>query len=85
MAKVIIYTAMLCPYCGSAKSLLKSKQADFEEVDVTFKPGKRHEMQQKAGGSGSVPQIWIDGRHVGGCRELYALEDAGDLDGLLRA
>ena len=85
MAKVVIYTAMLCPYCGSAKSLLKSKKAEFEEIDVTFKPGKRSDMQNRAGGSRSVPQIWIDDLHVGGCNDLYALDTAGQLDQLLRA
>lgn len=84
MAKVTIYTTGLCGYCSAAKRLLKQKGVAFEEVDVTFSPGKRREMAKKAGRS-SVPQIWIGDTHVGGCDELYALEHAGRLDPLLKA
>ena len=82
MAKVEIYTAMLCPYCARALSLLKRKGADYAEVDVTFRPKLRRAMVARAGAT-SVPQIWIDGRHIGGCDELQALDAAGRLDPML--
>ena len=85
MQKIIIYTTKLCPYCVSAKRLLKKKDAAFEEIDVTFNPGLRREMTEKAAGATSVPQIWIGKTHVGGCDELFELEMDGDLDGLLSA
>lgn len=84
MRKVTIYTTALCPYCHSAKRLLKQKGADFDEIDVTFSPGKRREMAAKAGRT-SVPQIWIGDSHVGGCDELYALDAEGELEPLLNA
>lgn len=65
-----------------ARKLLKKKGVDFQEVDVTFKPKLRKEMSARAGRS-SVPQIWIDDQHVGGCDELYALDNSGELDKLL--
>ncbi len=82
MATVEIYTAMMCPYCAWALSLLKRKGADFTEVDVTFRPKLRRAMAERAGAT-SVPQIWIDGRHIGGCNELHALDAAGELDPML--
>lgn len=85
MAHVEIYSSMLCSFCYSAKRLLKLKQAEFTEVDVTFRPSRRSEMMSRAGGYTSVPQIFIDGRHVGGCQELYALDREGRLDKLLAA
>ncbi len=83
MAKVTIYTTGLCGYCHAAKRLLKKKGVAFDEIDVTFSPGKRREMAEKAGRT-SVPQIWIGDTHVGGCDELHALDDAGQLDPLLK-
>lgn len=83
MAPVTIYTTSLCPYCHMAKRLLTGKGVAFSEIDVTGKPALRSEMTAKAGGRTSVPQIWIGDHHVGGCDDLYALEDAGKLDGLL--
>ncbi|MCP1336150.1 glutaredoxin 3 [Futiania mangrovi] len=82
MSTITIYTTMMCPYCSRAKSLLKRKGASFTEIDVTFEPGIRREMAEKAGRT-SVPQIWIGDRHVGGCDELFALDAAGELDPLL--
>lgn len=84
MAKVTIYTSGMCPYCYAAKKLLKTKGVDYEEVDVTFKPSLRKEMAAKAGRT-SVPQIWIDENHVGGCDELMALDQQGALDTMLTA
>lgn len=83
MAKVTIYTTPICPYCQMAKQLLQRKGAPFEEIDVMGKPVLRAEMQAKAGGRTTVPQIWIGDQHVGGCDDLYELDAAGGLDPLL--
>lgn len=83
MAKVEIYTSMFCGYCHRAKRLLDSKGVTYDETDVMFHPGKRPEMVERAGGRTSVPQIFIDGAHIGGSDELFALEADGTLDGLL--
>ena len=83
MAKIEIYTSMLCGYCHAAKRLLKSKGVAFDETDVLLKPAKRQEMMQRAGGRNTVPQIFIDDEHIGGCDELYALDSAGQLDAKL--
>ncbi|RMB01524.1 glutaredoxin 3 [Eilatimonas milleporae] len=80
MANIVIYSSDLCPYCHRAKALLQRKKAAFTEIKVDFDPAKRAEMRQKAGGAGSVPQIWINDEHIGGSDELYALEAAGTLD-----
>lgn len=85
MAKVEIYTGMMCGYCVRAKRLLDSKQVPYDEIDVSLSSDLRAQMRARAGGRTSVPQIFIDGEHIGGCRELYALENAGHLDGLLAA
>lgn len=83
MAKVTIYTTPICPYCQMAKQLLTRKGVPFDEIDVMGKPALRAEMQAKAGGRNTVPQIWIGERHVGGCDDLYALDARGGLDPLL--
>lgn len=83
MANVEIYTGMMCGYCAAAKRLLKKKGVEFTETDVTWKPGKRAEMMERAKGRHSVPQIFIDNEHVGGCDDLYALDAAGKLDAKL--
>jgi len=83
MADVKIYTTALCPYCYRAKGLLEAKGIDFTEIDVTFSPSLRREMVDLAGGRTSVPQIWINGEHVGGSDDLYDLEAEGKLDDLL--
>jgi glutaredoxin 3 len=83
MAKVVLYTTAFCGYCARAKALLESKGVAFEEIDVTFSPDKRAEMKARANGRSTVPQIWINGQHVGGSDELLALDQAGKLDPLL--
>lgn len=83
MAKVEIYTGMMCGFCSAAKRLLKEKGVEFEETDVTFNSTKKQEMMARASGRTSVPQIFIDDEHVGGCDELYALESGGQLDNKL--
>jgi glutaredoxin 3 len=85
MAKVEIYTTFLCGYCYRAKKLLENKGVAYEETDVMAEPAKRKEMLQRAGGRTTVPQIFIDGRHIGGCDDLYALDAEGGLDPLLAA
>lgn len=85
MAKVEIYSSKLCGFCYAAKSLLKGKGVDYKEIDVTFRPGRRGEMMRRANGRHSVPQIFIDDVHVGGCDDLVALDRAGRLDSMLSA
>ncbi len=85
MPPITIYTKSWCPYCAAAKDLLQERGAAFEEIDIERQPDKRAEMIQKAGGRSTVPQIFIDGRHVGGCDDLYALDDRGQLESLLQA
>lgn len=84
MQPVVIYSSDWCPYCIRAKQLLTHKGVTFNEIKVDGQPDARAEMTRKAGRT-SVPQIWIGGRHVGGCDDLYALERAGKLDALLKA
>ena len=83
MARVTIYTSMMCGYCVAAKQLLSSKKVAFDEVDVSYDPNGRRAMSERAGGRRTVPQIFIGETHVGGCNELYALDKAGELDRLL--
>jgi glutaredoxin 3 len=85
MVKVEIYTKMFCPYCTRAKSLLTAKGVDFEEYDISLGGPKRTEMLDRSNGGYTVPQIFIDGRHVGGSDDLAALDRAGKLDALLQA
>jgi len=84
MPRIKIYTTPICPYCVRAKALLKKKGAKFDEIDVFMDTSARDEMESKANGRRTVPQIFIGDRHVGGCDELYSLEQAGQLDQLLK-
>lgn len=81
--RVIIYSTPFCGYCSAAKRLLTNKGAAFTEIDVMLDPERRREMIERSGGRRTVPQIFIDGRHVGGFDELSALDGAGELDPLL--
>lgn len=83
MAKVEIYTKAFCGYCARAKALLNSKGIAFEEYDISMGGPKRAEMLDRAGGGGTVPQIFIDGRHIGGSDDMAALDRKGQLDPLL--
>ena len=83
MAKVEIYTTMACPYCTRAVSLLTAKNIDFEKIDVTLSTAKRQAMRTRANGQTSVPQIFINGDHIGGCDDLFHLNRGGHLDKLL--
>ncbi len=85
MARVEIYTKAFCPYCTRAKRLLQAKGAAFEEYDITLGGPQRQEMIQRANGRTTVPQIFIDGRHIGGCDDMVDLERDGRLDPLLAA
>jgi glutaredoxin 3 len=83
MAKVEIYTKIFCGYCVTAKRLLAAKGVAFEEYDITLGGPKREEMLQRTKGRSTVPQIFIDDRHVGGSDDLHELDRAGRLDLLL--
>lgn len=85
MAKVVMYTTQVCPYCVRAKQLLKRKGIEeIEEYRVDLDPARREEMMARTGRR-TVPQIYIGDTHVGGCDDLYALDHAGRLDPLLAA
>jgi glutaredoxin 3 len=84
MAKIVIYTTPICPYCVQAKRLLSRKGVAFEEVDVSGDGELRRRMVQKAGGRMTVPQIFVDDSYIGDCDEIYALDRAGKLDSLLK-
>lgn len=83
MAKIEIFTKATCPYCHRAKALLTSKGVSFEELPIDGDASLRDVMIQRSGRT-TVPQIFIDGQHIGGCDDLYALDARGGLDPLLR-
>jgi glutaredoxin 3 len=83
MADVEIYTIRYCPYCQDAKELLSRKGVVFDEIDASGNREIRKQMIERANGRSTFPQIFIGGTHVGGCDDLYALDDAGELDELL--
>jgi glutaredoxin 3 len=82
-ASVVIYTKSTCGYCAAAKELLRSKNVLFDEIKVDGDRAAQMKMAERAGGRSTVPQIFIGEKHVGGCDDLYALEEAGGLDPLL--
>jgi len=84
MPPVEVYTTAFCPYCVSAKELLRRKGVAFVEINVAGAPDVRAAMVERANGRTTVPQIFIGATHVGGCDDLYELEDAGQLDPLLQ-
>ena len=83
MAKVEIYTTIACPFCTRAVNLLSGKNIDFEKIDVTLSTAKRQAMRIRSNGQTSVPQIFINNDHIGGCDDLFRLDQAGHLDKLL--
>jgi len=85
LADVVIYTKPGCPYCFSAMSLLKKKGVGYVEIVASNDPEKKAEMVERSGGRMTFPQIFIDGRHVGGSDDLHALDSEGKLDPLLAA
>jgi len=85
MSKVEIYSGDFCPYCVRAKSLLKQKGIAFTEYNVKKEADKRDEMLSRTNGARTIPQIFINDRHVGGCDDLYALDKKGELTTWLTA
>ncbi len=85
MAAVDIYTIPYCPFCMDAKELLSSKGVAFHEIDASRDRQARRQMIERANGRSTFPQIFVGATHVGGCDDLFALEYAGKLDGLLAA
>ena len=83
MTSVEIYTTATCYYCHAAKQLLRKKGVKYTEIDVGADPESRRAMTKLAGGSRTVPQIFIGGKHIGGCDDLHALDHEGGLDPLL--
>ncbi|MCH1568814.1 MAG: glutaredoxin 3 [Alphaproteobacteria bacterium] len=83
MPKIEIYTTLTCPFCHAAKQLLTDKGAVFSEFSLSQNPNLREQMIARAQGGRTVPQIFIDDTHIGGCDELYALDAKGGLDPLL--
>jgi len=81
--KVIIYSGETCPHCSAAKALLKSKNIEFEEIDIWKDPAKAKEMLQKTNGARTIPQIFIGDHHVGGNDQLQKANGNGELDKLL--
>jgi glutaredoxin 3 len=84
MTSVEIYTRKFCSYCHYAMELLSRKGVPFREIDVTGNADMRRQMTDRARGANTLPQIFIGSKHIGGCDELYALEDSGALDSLLQ-
>lgn len=80
---ITVYTASYCPYCVRAKDLLTQKKLSFKEIDVT-NPDDRMEMMEKSGGRKTIPQIFIGDKHIGGFDDLYALDQQGKLDDLVK-
>ncbi len=83
MAKIEIYSTQICPYCVRAKELFKRKGVEYTEIQVDHDDALRQAMMVRAGGRRSVPQIFINDQHIGGCDDLYALDQAHKLDPLL--
>lgn len=85
MAKIEIFTKAFCPYCTRAKALLDGKHAEYEEIDISMGGPRRAEMIDRSHGRMTVPQVFIDGKHIGGSDDLAALDARGGLDPLLAA
>ncbi|HVS24354.1 MAG TPA: glutaredoxin 3 [Gammaproteobacteria bacterium] len=83
--RIVVYSTPFCGYCSAAKRLLAQRGAEFKEIDVMFDPEQRRDMIERSGGRQTVPQIFIDGRHIGGFDDLSALDSSGELDELLAA
>ena len=83
MVAIEVYSGNFCPYCIQAKALLRKKGLEFVEYNVRADPERHDEMLRRSGGARTIPQIFINNRHVGGCNELYALERGQELDAWL--
>ena len=84
MKKVVIYTGPMCNFCSAAKHLLNKKKVSYEEIDIGYDEQKKEEMLKKSNGAKTIPQIFIEEKHIGGYVELKALESKGELDKLLK-
>ncbi len=84
MKKVVIYTGPMCNFCSAAKHLLNKKKINYEEIDIGYDDKKREEMLKKSNGAKTIPQIFVEDKHIGGYVELKALENKGELDKLLK-
>jgi glutaredoxin 3 len=84
MAKIEVYSGPFCGFCVRAKALLTQRGLDFTEYDVHDEPARRSEMLERSNGARTIPQIFINDRHVGGCDELYALDKKGELESWLK-
>jgi len=82
---VTIYTKPFCPYCARALALLQEKGVEFTEIEAAWDSAKKQEMVQRSGGRMTFPQIFIGDRHIGGCDDMQALQDSGELDRMLEA
>jgi glutaredoxin 3 len=85
LAEVVIYTKPGCPYCAMAEALLARKGVEYTEIVASNDPEKKQQMIQRSGGRMTFPQVFIDGKHIGGSDDLHALEACGGLDALLAA
>ena len=83
MPKIEMYTKAMCPFCIRAKALLKNKGVDVIDIPAWMDAGKRREMNDRSGGRNTFPQIFIDGKHIGGFDDLHDLDLVGGLDPLL--
>ncbi|MAV88774.1 MAG: glutaredoxin 3 [Rhodospirillaceae bacterium] len=84
MVDIDIYTSPYCGFCHRAKTLMNEKKQSYNEIDILNNPVQFNKMLERSGGRTSVPQIFIDKTHIGGCDELYALENSGKLNDLLK-
>jgi len=84
VADIEIYTSPFCGFCNAAKKLLGKKGVAFTEIDVMMNRDKRREMSVRAGGRTSVPQIFVDGEHLGDCEDIMEMDADGELDGRLK-
>ena len=84
MKKVVIYNGPMCNFCSAAKHLLNKKKINYEEIDIGYDDKKREEMLKKSNGAKTIPQIFVEDKHIGGYVELKALESKGELDTLLK-
>ena len=84
MKKIVIYTGPMCNFCSAAKHLLNKKKISYKEIDIGYDEEKKEEMLKKSNGPKTIPQIFIEEKHIGGYVELKALENKGELDKLLK-
>ena len=84
MRKIIIFTTPYCPFCVKAKTLLNKKKVIYEEIDLSVNPEKFEEMLSKSNGARTVPQIFVNGEHIGDCDHIHNLDQKGELDKILK-